>query len=82
MPVNPMKHAILFPLALVASTGAFAQPSIQVGPDGIRVDPGEPREERIIREEGGCRITTIRRIDEAGRRTTRRIRECDEEEED
>lgn len=74
------KLLILAPLALLGSTAAFAQPSIQIGPGGVRVSPGgEPREERIVREEGGCRVTIIRRTDESGRRTTRRVRECDDD---
>jgi hypothetical protein len=39
-------------------------------------------EARIVREEGRCRITIIRRTDETGRRITRRIRECDEDDEE
>ena len=75
-----MKRMVLFPLALLGSTAAFAQPSIQIGPGGVRVDPGGPREERIVREEGACTITTIRRFNpETGQRTIRRIRECDED---
>ena len=72
----------LIPLGLLASTAAFAQPSVQIGPRGVEVDPGGAREERIVREEGRCRITIIRRTDETGRRITRRIRECDEDDEE
>jgi hypothetical protein len=78
-----MKYIALIPLALLGSTAAFAQPSIQIGPGGVQVDPGGRREERIVREEGPCRITIIRRYDEAtGRRVVRRIRECDEDDEE
>jgi len=77
-----MKYAVLIPLGLLASTAAFAQPSVQIGPRGVEVDPGEGPEEQVIREEGGCRITIIRRTDETGRRITRRIRECDEDDEE
>lgn len=77
-----MKYVVLVPLALLGSTVAFAQPSIQIGPGGVQIGPGEPREERFVREEGNCRITTIRRIDASGRRTVRRIRECDDDDED
>ena len=80
-----MKYAVLIPLALLGSTAAYAQPSIQLGPGGVQIDPGgrpAPREERVVREEGGCRTTIIRRMDEHGRRTTRRIRECDEDDEE
>ncbi|HEY0351128.1 MAG TPA: hypothetical protein VGC48_03350 [Gemmatimonadales bacterium] len=80
-----MKYAVVIPLALLGSTAAYAQPSIQLGPGEVQIDPGGrpgPREERIVREEGGCRITIIRRIGETGRRTTRRIRECDEDDEE
>jgi len=80
-----MKYGVLIPLVLLGSTVALAQPSIQLGPGGVQIDPGggpSPREERIVREEGGCRITIIRRMDEYGRRTTRRIRECDEDDEE
>src|SRR5215210_7549572 len=83
--VKAMKYGVLIPLALLGSTAALAQPSIQLGPGGAQIDPGGrsgPREERIVREEGGCRITIIRRMDEYGRRTTRRIRECDEDDEE
>jgi len=83
--VKAMKYALLIPLMLLGSTAVFAQPSIQLGPGGVQIDPGGrpgPREERIVREEGGCRITIIRRMDEDGRRTTRRIRECDEDDEE
>ena len=79
-----MKHAILIPLMLLGGTAAFAQPSIQIGPGGVQIDPGgraPPREERIVRQEGGCQVTIVRRIDAYGRRTTRRIRECDDDEE-
>jgi len=75
-----MKRMVLIPLALLTSTAGFAQPSIQIGPGGVQIDPGGPREERIVREEGACTITTIRRFDpETGRRTVRRIRECDDD---
>jgi hypothetical protein len=50
----------------VRALAVFAQPSIQIGPRGVEIDPGgrsEPREERIVREEGGCRITIIRRTE-------------------
>ena len=80
-----MKYGLLMPFLLLASTGTYAQPSIQIGPGGIQHDPRprpELREERIVREEGGCRVTIIRGFDEAGRRTTRRVRECDDEDED
>ena len=81
-----MKHALLMPLLLLATTASYAQPSIRVGPPGVEVDPGvpfEPRGERIVRDEGGgCHVTIIRRFDEAGRHTTREIRECDDDEED
>jgi hypothetical protein len=77
-----MKYAVLIPLGLLASTAAFAQPSVQIGPRGVEVDPGGGPEEQVIREEGGCRITIIRRTDETGRRITRRIRECDEDDEE
>lgn len=77
-----MKYAVLIPLALLGSTAAFAQPSIQLGPGGVQINPGGPREERTVREEDGCRITTIRRFDETGRRVVRRIRECDDEDDD
>lgn len=71
---------VLIPLALLASTAAYAQPSIEIGPGGVRVGPrAQPREERIVRDEGSCRVTIIRRVDEFGRRTSRRIRECDDE---
>ena len=81
-----MKRAILISLALLGSTAAYAQPSIQIGPGGVQIDPGgpraAPREERIVRDEGGCRVTIVRRIDEYGRRTTRRIRECDDDDDE
>ena len=80
-----MRLAVVLPLALLASSAAMAQPAIEIGPGGVRVDPGlrrAPTEERIVRDEGPCRITTIRRIDEFGRRTTRRVRECDEDEDE
>jgi len=83
--VKVMKYAVVIPLALLGSTVAFAQPSIQLGPGGVQIDPGGrpgPREERIVRDEGPCRVTIIRRMDEYGRRTTRRIRECDEDDEE
>ena len=80
-----MKRAILASLALLGGTAAYAQPSIQIGPGGVQIDPGgpraAPREERIVRDEGPCRVTIVRRIDEYGRRITRRIRECDDDEE-
>ena len=76
-----MKYALVIPFALLSATAAFAQPSLQIGPGGVRVAPGGPREERIVREEGGCTITIIRRTDETGRRTVRRIRECDDDDE-
>lgn len=76
-----MKRTIVICFATLGATAVYAQPSIQIGPGGVQVSPGGPREERIVREEGGCRITTIRRFDEAtGRRTVRRIRECDDDE--
>jgi hypothetical protein len=79
-----MTRIVLISLALLGGTAAFAQPSIQIGPGGVQVDPGgprpAPREERIVRDEGVCRVTIVRRTDEYGRRTTRRIRECDEDE--
>ena len=84
MEAKAMKYGVLIPLALLGSTAAFAQPSIQIGPGGVQIDPGvrpSPREERIVRDEGACRVTVIRRIDEYGRRTSRRIRECDEDDE-
>jgi len=85
MGVEAVKYVFLIPLALLGSTAAFAQPSIQLGPGGVQIDPGGPRpgprEERIVRQEDGCQVTIIRRIDEYGRRTTRRVRECDEDEE-
>jgi len=77
-----MRILKILPLVLLGTTAAWAQPTIQFGPGGVQIDPGgrrEPREERIVREEGGCRITIIRRTDENGRRTSRRVRECDEE---
>ncbi len=75
-----MRHVVLTPLILLGSTAVFAQPSVEVGPGGVRVVPGGPREERIVREEGACTVTIIRRFDpETGRRTVRRIRECDED---
>jgi hypothetical protein len=77
-----MKYAALIPFLLLSSTSSFAQPSIQIGPGGVQIDPGGPREERIVREEGDCRVTIIRRTDERGRRTVRRIRECDEDDEE
>ena len=78
-----MKYRLLMPFLLLASTVTYAQPSIQIGPGGIQHDPRpELREERIVREEGGCRITIVRGFDEAGRRTTRRVRECDDEDEE
>ncbi len=79
-----MRYVLAISLSLLGGTAAFAQPAIQIGPGGVRVDPGlrpPPREERIVREEGGCQITIIRRTDEFGRRTTRRVRECDDDEE-
>lgn len=79
-----MKYAVPFALALLGGTAAIAQPSIQIGPGGVQIDPGgrpPAREERIVRDEGPCQVTIIRRIDEYGRRTTRRIRECDDEDE-
>src|SRR4051794_10846377 len=86
MGVEAVKYVFLIPLALLGSTAAFAQPSIQLGPGGVQIDPGGPRpgprEERIVRQEDGCQVTIIRRIDEYGRRTTRRVRECDEDEEE
>ena len=81
-----MKHALMMPLLLLASTASYAQPSIRVAPPGVEVDPGvpfEPREERIVRDEGdGCRVTIIRRFDEAGVPTTREIRECEDEDDE
>jgi hypothetical protein len=80
-----MKTAVLASLALVSATAAYAQPSIEIGPGGVQINPGGPagpREERIVRDEGPCRVTIIRRIDEYGRRTTRRIRECDEDDDE
>jgi len=81
-----MKPAILATLALLGATAVYAQPSIEIGPGGAQIHPGGPpagpREERIVRDEGPCRVTIIRRIDEYGRRTTRRIRECDEDEDE
>ena len=80
-----MKYAVVIPLMLLGSTAAFAQPSIQLGPGGVQIDPGGragPREEQIVRDEGPCRVTIIRRMDEYGRRSTRRIRECDEDDEE
>ena len=79
-----MKYATLI-AALLVSTAAFAQPSFQIGPDGVEIGPRrgwEPREERIVRQEGGCRVTIIRRYDEYGRRTSRRIRECEDDDDD
>ena len=79
-----MTRIALVSLALLGGTAAFAQPSIQIGPGGVQIDPNgrraAPREERIVREEGGCTITIVRRTDEFGRRTSRRIRECDDDE--
>ena len=60
----------------------MAQPSIQIGPGGVRVALERPQEERIVREEGACTVTIIRRTDESGRRTTRRIRECDNDDDE
>jgi hypothetical protein len=80
-----MKPSILAALALFGATAALAQPSIEIGPGGVQINPGGPagpREERIVRDEGPCRVTIIRRIDEYGRRTTRRIRECDEDDDE
>jgi len=80
-----MKSAILTALALLGATAAYAQPSIELGPGGVQIHPGGPagpREERTVRDEGPCRVTIIRRIDEYGRRTTRRIRECDEDDDE
>ncbi len=80
-----MKCATLIAAALLGSTAALAQPSIQIGPNGMQIGPGrgvEPREEQIVREEGGCRVTIIRRYDEYGRRTSRRIRQCEDEDDD
>lgn len=74
---------LIIALPLLLSTAAAAQPSIEIGPGGVRVGPRvEPREERVVREEGPCRVTIVRRFDEYGRRTTRRIRECDDDDED
>jgi len=80
-----MRYAVLIPLGLLASTAVFAQPSIQIGPREpreIEIDPAEGPEEQVIHEEGGCRITIVRRTDKMGRRITRRIRECDEDDEE
>lgn len=80
-----MNRIIALSVILLGSSAAWAQPSIQIGPGGVQIDPGgrrEPREERTVREEGACRITTIRRFDEYGRRTLRRIRECDDDGDD
>ena len=80
-----MKYGLLMPFLLFASTGTYAQPSIQIGPGEVQHDPRrrpELREERIFREEGGCRVTIIRGFNEAGRRTTRRVRECNDEDEE
>ena len=52
-----MRYSVVIPLARLGSTVALAQPSIQLGPGGVQIDPGGrpgPREERIVREEGAA----------------------------
>jgi opacity protein-like surface antigen len=81
-------------LALVATaalgtTAASAQ-GVQIGPGGVRVDPGYERRdydrgerrwdgERRWREgrRGGCRTIIVKKADEFGRRVTKRIERCD-----
>ena len=88
-----MKKLILALVAAsaVSATAASAQ-GIQVGPGGVRVDPGYDRRdydrgwdrdrgERRWREGrrggGGCRTIIVKKEDQFGRRVTKRIERCD-----
>ena len=66
---------------LVSST-ASAQPSIQVGPGGVRVDPDSDRYERrrdrrFERRGERCRTIVEQRRNRFGERVERRTRVCD-----
>ena len=59
---NEMRYVDL--AVLLGAAARLAQPSIQIGPDRVQIGPRhetEPREERIVREEDGCRLTIVRR---------------------
>ena len=76
--------------AALGATAASAQ-GVQVGPGGVRVDPGYDRRdydrrdhdrgERRWREGrrggGDCRTVIVKKEDQFGRRVTKRIERCD-----
>jgi hypothetical protein len=60
------------------SSPALAQPSIEVGPGGVRVGPDSDRYERRGRDRGGrCRTVEETRRNRFGERVTRTTRICD-----
>ena len=77
--------------AVLGATAASAQ-GVQIGPGGVRVDPGydgrdydrgdrrwdrERRWREGRRGGGDCRTIIVKRNDEFGRRVTKRIERCD-----
>ena len=90
-----LKHlsVLTVPAALLAGLAiapAQAQVGVQIGPGGVRLDDGRPRERVIIRERerrpnrvivedrrrGDCETITRTRVNRFGERVTTRERRC------